>query len=572
MSEILYDLDYIHVLRDLSDHAFDTKEWFELGAAADELSLTDGFDRLHSLEELSIELFEHQRKAVFRVLREMRGRAVLADEVGLGKTIEAGVILREYLVRGLVNRVLILVPALLVSQWRIELQEKFGITTVAAVAPSDWERHDFIVASLDRAKRAPHAAKVLAQTWDIVIVDEAHHLKDRKSKNWQFVNALKKKYLLLLTATPVQNDMRELYNLITLLKPGHLMTYSEFCREFTLDRHSPKNLKQLRQRLDEVMVRTSRRETLLRFPKRTIHSWTVTLRGAERTFYNRLVDLLRAAYQQAPKTERNILPFILILRAANSFPHAAIRTLQSMTRRGTLPGVDAEDVRALEEMAQAITPAKFTLCRRLLGEELYDQNVIIYTSFRGTLYRLADALADLGKDVYRFHGGLGGRERATVIERFRRHGGVLISTDTGSEGMNLQFCSCLINYDLPWNPLRLEQRIGRIHRLGQSNEVRIDNLAAEGTVEAYILYLLEKKIAMFDQVIGELEGVLGNFAGTFERRVVEAFLGADNLDTTRLRIERLGQELKEAAELYGRQKSFVRQLFQPIDYEGMSGD
>lgn len=243
-----------------------------------------------------------------------------------------------------------------------------------------------------------------------------------------------------------------------------------------------------------------------------------------------------------------------------------------MTRRGTLPGVDAEDVRALEEMAQAITPAKFTLCRRLLGEELYDQNVIIYTSFRGTLYRLADALADLGKDVYRFHGGLGGRERATVIERFRRHGGVLISTDTGSEGMNLQFCSCLINYDLPWNPLRLEQRIGRIHRLGQSNEVRIDNLAAEGTVEAYILYLLEKKIAMFDQVIGELEGVLGNFAGTFERRVVEAFLGADNLDTTRLRIERLGQELKEAAELYGRQKSFVRQLFQPIDYEGMSGD
>ena len=124
MSDVLYDLDYIPILRALSDQAFDTKQWFDLGAAANELSLTDGFDRLLSLEDLSIQLFEHQRKAVLRVLREMRGRAVLADEVGLGKTIEAGVILREYMVRGLVSRVLILVPALLVNQWRNELQEK----------------------------------------------------------------------------------------------------------------------------------------------------------------------------------------------------------------------------------------------------------------------------------------------------------------------------------------------------------------------------------------------------------------------------------------------------------------
>lgn len=565
MSDVLYDLDYIPILRALSDQAFDTKQWFDLGAAANELSLTDGFDRLLSLEDLSIQLFEHQRKAVLRVLREMRGRAVLADEVGLGKTIEAGVILREYMVRGLVSRVLILVPALLVNQWRNELQEKFRIHAAVAVAPSDWQRHDVIVASLDRAKRSPHAANVLAKAWDLVIVDEAHHLKDRASKNWQLVNGLKKKYLLLLTATPVQNDLRELYNLITLLKPGHLMTYSEFCREFTIDRHSPKNLKLLRQRLDEVMVRTSRRETLLRFPKRRIHSWSAALRGAERRFYNRLVDVLRAAYQQAPKRERNILPFILILRAASSLPQAAVRTLHSMTRRGTLPGVDTEHVSELAEMATELIPAKFTLCRRLLREDLRGENVIVYTNFRSTLRRLGDALEDLGKEVHRFHGGLSDAEKASVIDRFRRHGGVLISTETGSEGMNLQFCRCLINYDLPWNPLRLEQRIGRIHRLGQENDVRIDNLAAEGTVEGYILYLLERKIAMFDQVIGELESILGNFADSFEQRVVQAFLAADDFETTRRHMERLGQELKAAVQMYGRQRSFVQQLFQPID-------
>lgn len=565
MSEILYDLDYIRILRDVSEHVFDTKSWFDLGAAADELSLTNGFDRLLSLEELPIQLYEHQRRAVLRVLRDMRGRAVLADEVGLGKTVEAGVILREYLIRDLVRRVLILVPAVLVDQWRAELLEKFDIEAARAVSPSDWQQHDIIVASLERAKRPAHASKILGKTWDIVIIDEAHHLKDRTSKNWQLVNGLKKKYLLLLTATPVQNDMRELYNLITLLKPGHLMTYSEFCREFTIDRHSPKNLKQLRRRLDEVIVRTSRHETLLRFPQRNIHSWTVSLQGEERLFYNRLIDVLRPAYQQAPKKERNILPFILILRAANSSPHVAIRTLWSMTQRGTLPGIDPEDVRELEEIANGIIPAKFALCRKLLRDELQDEYVIVFTSFRSTLRQLGDALSELGKDVHRFHGGLRDREKAVVIDRFRRHGGVLLSTETGSEGMNLQFSRWLINYDLPWNPLRLEQRIGRVHRLGQKNDVRIDNLAVEGTVEAYILYLLEKKIAMFDQVIGELDGILGNFSGTFEQRVVEAVLGSEDVETTRFQIERLGQELKTAADTYGRQKSFAQQLFQPIE-------
>ncbi len=210
---------------------------WRLNGEAHRLSLVQGFDRLLSWSSLhGVTRYEHQERAALRVLREMRGRAILADEVGLGKTIEAGLILKEYMVRGLVRRALILTPPALRTQWLEEMREKFSLPFEVLRSGEDWERHPLLIASLDTAKREPHGTRARSLSWDIVIVDEAHRLKNRLSRNWRFVSSLRKKYMLLLTATPVQNDMGELFNLVSLLKPGQLHTYEEFVARYVASR------------------------------------------------------------------------------------------------------------------------------------------------------------------------------------------------------------------------------------------------------------------------------------------------------------------------------------------------
>lgn len=557
--QLLYHVGNDEVLSEFVQGRYDQRAWFALRTQAERLALAKGFDRLLSLDELPITLYEHQRRAVLRVLRHMRGRAVLADEVGLGKTIEAGLILKEYMVRGLVRRVLILVPANLVAQWRHELEDKLGIEVHQAITRAHWTRFDRIVASLDRAKRPEHAACITAQPWDLVIVDEAHRLKDQASLGWQLVNSLQKKYILLLTATPVQNDLRELYNLITLLKPGQLHTYSTFKREFTVDRHSPRNLDVLRELLGDVMVRTARRDTLLRFPRREVRSLAVSMSDAERTFYTRLVELLRTNYMATPKAERNLLPYMLLLRQATSHPLASIRTLQAMYRRGTIRFIDAKVLEELRQLTGQLTPEKFRLMVRALKE--CDYHAVLFTAFKETMRRIVTYLQQRGaRAVIPFHAGLDSAARSEAIERFRRERGVLVSTEAGSEGLNLQFCRTVINYDLPWNPLRLEQRIGRVHRIGQQDVVHVFNLVTAGTAESYILHLLDKKIDMFSKVIGELEGILVDLSVPFERRVAETVLEWSGEELER-RMGEFGTELEEVARRYTRQRRIMESLF-----------
>lgn len=522
--------------------------------------LTRGFDRLLSLEDLPLTLFEHQRRAVLRVLKELRGRALLADEVGLGKTIEAGVILREYLLRGLVRRTLILVPATLVDQWAEELEHKLKLGFHRARGVGDWARHERLLASIDLAKRPEHAAEITRIPWDMVIVDEAHRLKSRHSANWQFVNSIQKKYILLLSATPVQNDLRELHNLITLLKPGQLHTFNTFRREFMLDRHSPKNLDQLRALLDDVMVRSSRRDSLVRFPRREVRSISVPMAPDEARFYETLVADLRVSYTQTPKGDRNLLPYILLLRMATSHPKAALRTLRAMSRRGSLPHITSKGVEKLDALARTIVPAKFRVIEHALRES--HMHAVLFTSFKESMKQLVARLRQgTARAVIPYHAGLDAKARQHALQRFKSERGILVSTEAGSEGINLQFCHTVINYDLPWNPLRIEQRIGRVHRIGQSEVVRIYNLATEGTVEAYILYLLEKKINMFTKVVGELEAILANVEEAFEIRLAEAVLEAESSDTMRQRIEAFGTDLEEAVRVYERQRRLANTLF-----------
>src|SRR5439155_1560920 len=218
-----------------------------------------------------------------RVLREMRGRAILADEVGLGKTIEAGLLLKEYAIRGLVRRALILTPASLTGQWREEMESKFELPFAVLRSVGDWERRPLLVASIDTAKRDPHRVWAQRTSWDLVIVDEAHRLKNRLSVNWRFVAGLSKKYMLLLTATPVQNDMDELFNLVSLLKPGALHTYDRFVERYvgSADGRVPAHVPELRDRLRDVMVR-NRRGIAFTLPTRRVPSLPVRVRPRRR--------------------------------------------------------------------------------------------------------------------------------------------------------------------------------------------------------------------------------------------------------------------------------------------------
>src|SRR5213078_4547009 len=201
-----------------------------------------------TLDANAIKELPHQIDVAQRVLRDMGGRAILADEVGIGKTIEASIVYKELAVRGLARRALILTPASLVGQWQGELEEKFFERFETPTDPDDWPSFTKAIVSHDRARSRHHAAEILRHRWDLVIVDEAHKVKSERSATYRFIEKIERDFILLLTATPLQNDLRELYNLITLLRPGQLGTWQEFKAEHLVsgDHRQPRDPEALR--------------------------------------------------------------------------------------------------------------------------------------------------------------------------------------------------------------------------------------------------------------------------------------------------------------------------------------
>ncbi len=259
---------------------------FDLAIQAARLATHAGFDRLISLPMVrDIELLEHQIRTAKTVLRRFRGRAMLCDEVGLGKTIEAGLVLSELMIRGLARSVLVLVPPSLIEQWQGEMRRKFSIELISHDDPSfrergpgAWNEFDRVIASIHTAKREPHRASILARRWDIVIVDEAHHLRNRNTQAWKFASEIQKQFILLLTATPVQNNLEELFNLVTLLEPGLLNTARQFQRHFMdkRDKLTPRNVDELHGLLAEVMIRNRRSTVGLQFTRRWARTESLT--------------------------------------------------------------------------------------------------------------------------------------------------------------------------------------------------------------------------------------------------------------------------------------------------------
>jgi SNF2 family DNA or RNA helicase len=541
---------------------------FALRAEAERWTGWAGTAQLVSLDSLrGVERFPHQIEACVKVLHDLNGRAILADEVGLGKTIEAGIVLKEYVLRGAVRTALVLVPASLCEQWRAELWEKFELDFVVSRGPAgQWGRHPFVISSLETARHERHRRRVRGANYDIVVVDEAHRLRNHLTLGWKFVNDLGPRYLLLLTATPVQNDMRELYNLATLVRPGTVGTFAQFRRDFLSghDKRTPRNTPRLRHLLEAVMIRTRRSDTNLTFPPRRVETTWVAQTPSERTLYRQISEFVADAVHgdAGMPGKPHYFTLMVLQKEMGSSWAAAASTLE---RLSTNPdGLDPKRLRALAGRAREVcrVPSKVRTLLRALAK-LGAEKAIVFTQFRTTQEAIVAALREAGLEPAVFHGELGWREKEDALDLFRSQAPVLVSTEAGGEGRNLQFCRNVVNYDLPWNPMRVEQRIGRVHRLGQEHPVRVINLAARGTIEAYVLEILDKKIRMFELVVGEMEEILGTWQphGSFEDEVFRRWTESNTPRVRKRRFAELAQHLVVARRLYQKQKDRQSWLF-----------
>jgi len=549
------------VLGKVHDGIHEEARLWRLNLEANRLALVSGFDELLSLPLVrGVKQYDYQIATALKVLRDLRGRALLADEVGLGKTIEAALVLKEYVVRGLVRKALILVPASLTVQWQEELREKFGLHFEIMDEVEDWERHDFVIASLDTAKRPLNQEVIERVYYDLVIVDEAHKLRNRNTRNWKFVSAIRKKYILMLTATPVQNDLEELFNLVTLLKPGQMRTWGAFRKEFFTagDKRTPANPQELRRMLLEVMIRNRRGDAIV-LPPRRVDSLEVPLSKPERALYDDVSAFVRRWYGDASLANR--LSLMVLQREIGSSPAAARETLRKLRESPNFSWEERAELDHLYQEAAAVDRSE--RAERLLRIlKATPEKAIVFTQYYRTLAWLADRMRAEGLSFTTFHGGLNPVEKEASVHAFKGAAQVFLSTEAGGEGRNLQFAHRLVNYDLPWNPLRLEQRIGRIHRVGQTRDVHIVNLWARDTIEEYVLELLDKKVHMFELVVGELDMILGNLdeAKSFEDLLMEIWTIEDAAQR-RAKVEKIGEELVKARGAYEDAKKYDDRLF-----------
>jgi SNF2 family DNA or RNA helicase len=546
----------------------DDLEALDLARRGAEMLAEDRYDRLLSLASLSgVDQLGYQIETVLRVLKRFRGRVLLADEVGLGKTIEACMILKEYLLRGHVRRVLILVPPALVGQWKGELEEKFAVpalTTLDAAFRRDpkafWSSGPVLVASLALARNAAHCENLQAQQFDLVVVDEAHHLKNRATRGWELVNGLRSKFFLMLTATPVETNLKELYNLVTLLRPGTLGTEAEFRRRFVRasDPTQPRDPEKLRDLLRDVMIRNTRARCGVLLPPRTARTLIVRPTPAEEALYRLVLETTRRHIAERGQEHRML--FRQLLEEAGSSPLAVAETA-SRARSGEVGAELAADLARIEEASRAV-PSTAKIER--LSQHLPGGKALVFSRFRSTLEEIAGDLERRRIPFVNFHGGMAAAEKDRAVAEFAGPSTeMMLCSEIGGEGRNLQFCHRLINFDLPWNPMKIEQRIGRLSRIGQEHDVHVFNLVARGTVEESILHLLDAKLSMFELVIGEIDMVLGNLEGEKDLPEVIADLWAASSgdDEFAARMEVLGNRLLAAKLDYLRQKAADEKLF-----------
>ena len=636
-----------------------------------------------ALTSARIDLLPHQVVLTHRIATASPRRFLIADEVGLGKTIETALILRELASRGELQRALMVVPAGLVNNWHRELNEVFNLDFEVFGSEGDitdrktnaFAKHDRLIASIDTLKRPARIKRLLdAPRWDLVVFDEAHHLtayrtggKVRKTENYKLAEALKdhSRDLMLLSATPHQGNHFQFWMLIQLLNPTLF--------------GSPEEMLESRHRLNTVMFRRTKADACQPdgsplFARRWVHTESFLMGDEERQFYEKLREYLEDGFNLARRQggQGRALGFLMAIFqkiAASSFA-AVRRTLKrrllmltlheallrdkdlDIEGRERLTGEARElihdefglardavgrsevdrmvadlkyrlvkklDEEALEmasdpyaseysaihaeeaasavvelhlpeerlrigDLLQAFPQARETKAQKLLDGlgTLWRQNpqekIVIFATYLGTVDLIAREIdqAFPGQGVVVLRGGDHGAKIAAE-RRFRQKDGprVLVCTAAGREGINLQFARILFNFDLPWNPMDVEQRIGRIHRYGQNHTAQVYNLVLSDTIEGRIFILLDEKLTEIARTVGKVDDQ-GNIAEDLRAQILGQL--SERLNYDRLYQEALSDpELKrthvelEAALSNSREaRQVVFDLFQ--DLEGFSLD
>jgi len=588
--------------------------------------------------ESSVIPLPHQIRALSRAIANDRVRYLLADEVGLGKTIEAGLILRELKLRGLVKRTLVIAPKGLVSQWVAEMRAHFNehfqlvlpddiktlgrISTVASpasrvsgqedsqpVTRNPWTLFAQVVVPMDSVKpldkrRGWSAAQVsehnrerfedlISAGWDLVIVDEAHRLGGSTDQVARFKLgqglAEAAPYFLMLSATPHQGKTDAFHRLVSLIDAQEFPDISSVTRE----------------RVQPHVIRTEKRRAIdadgkpLFKPRRTQLgpvSWQERHRH-QQLLYEAVTEYVREGYNQAMREKRSYIGFLMILmqRLVVSSTSAIRTTLERRlealaapqeqltlfpltteeewadldgqeqidvllrTRLKALKNERAEVKLLLEAAARceqigpdAKAEALLDWLYRLQSEERDPElKALVFTEFVPTQEMLRRFLTERGFSVVCLNGSMDMEERKRVQEAFAKEARILISTDAGGEGLNLQFCHVVINYDIPWNPMRLEQRIGRVDRIGQTHAVRAVNFVFEGSVEHRVREVLEQKLAVIFEEFGidKTGDVLDSAqAGRmFDEMYVEAILNPEKVEeSVESVVARLQEQAREA--------------------------
>ncbi len=543
-------------------------EDFQLRAEAVKLDLERRADALGALFASRVYVKPHQVSVAHQVLSAPQPRFVLADEVGLGKTIEAGLVLSAMLHAGLVKRCLVVAPSHLTVQWLAELFHKFNLLftlmdpdrahadreaalaggldlspeAVAASAAADgagdtpWARHPLVITSLEWLSRSKEEAEEAAEAgWDLVIIDEAHHLRGERA--YEVASALAKRSwgLLLLTATPLQLDPAEYHALLRLVDPAPAATEDELRARLsrqgdlsTLVRALLEGDESVQQKIvalfpEDTELRGLEGEPLLRHLSESYGLSARLLRNRRAVvggFTPRVLRKIDVELSEAEKAlERDVRG---ALATETKLPSGAV--LASLLRRlGSSPPALAAGLRTagLEDLAARATElatlgdSKLDAFRKLLSEELLGEKVLVFAESRETIDYLRTALAQAsgataGIEALAYAGDLTPAERDKLVARFRDPDGprVLLCTELGGEGRNFQHCHVLVNYDLAWSPSAIEQRIGRIDRIGQSREVRIYAFRPIGTLAARVLDVLDAGVGVFTEPVGGLDPVL----------------------------------------------------------------
>lgn len=495
--------------------------------------------------------FPHQLKSAKYIMEEMNGLAIVADEVGLGKTNIAALILEELFAHEPNASALILVPPNLRKQWaRDELPRYFNrhvftngrALTAIAKAP-------VVLLSLDQAKGLGRnealATVLLRRKWDLLIVDEAHDCRNAEILRFKFVYTLMAKRKVFLTATPIQNTGYDIFHLATLLKPGCFGQRRFFAEQHMDGERLLQDTDALRESLKRVMSRTLRRDTDISFAKRKIAKIEIKkFKDEETQLYDRLLSLLQGIYRRhmggaAPIAtptggERHVSQFVLIamlvLREMASHPLAAIETLKTALRNRVKEFAqitrDDSDLDKLDEFIADYTSQTWDVKHHAKSERLLAEadkllkagkKFAIFVNYHKTHQVIIDELGRRHPDVkiVRYDGNLDATKKDLAIADFAAAPKTcLVSTDCGGQGLNLQFAECVINYDFPWNPMRIEQRIGRVDRIRNKEqseaikEVKILNFRTRGTVEEYVQIVLTKKLKEVHAILGEFQSPL----------------------------------------------------------------